>query len=81
MTRERSHWFAGVWLALAAGITAGAAAGKNVKVALIPLTILGVTTAFQLDMGYGTKINRVNTYMRDIEKDPKYWFNQTDEKN
>lgn len=76
MTRERTNWFIAVWSTLATGLTIGALRGKNVKVGMIPLTVLGVVTAYQYDLGYGDKANRINKYSIEIGNDPKYWFNE-----
>lgn len=80
MTRERTNWFLAVWSTLVTGLSIAALRGKNVKVGMIPVTILGVITAYQWDLGYGDKANRINDYAKEIGQDPKYWFNEAREK-
>jgi len=50
----------------------------NAKLTAVPVSILGTVSAFHWDMGYGSKINRVNKMHQDILNDPTYWFNPID---
>lgn len=72
LARERTWWFAGAALAL---IIAGVASKKHQL--LIPVVPISVVGAFTFDMGYGTKINRVNAMHRDVLNDPRYFFHGT----
>jgi len=47
--------------------------GTN-PVLLAPVLILGIISAYQWDMAYGTKANRINSYFEEILQDNQYWF-------
>jgi hypothetical protein len=46
------------------------------KVALAPITIYGIFLAYQYDMAYGSKMERINGIMNDIltKETDKHWF-------
>lgn len=75
MTRERTYWFGGAASLLGLGLLVGKMRGKNVSVGLVPLAALSTLTAYNYDMGFGTKINRINRMHHDIISDERYWFN------
>eukprot|EP01108_Squamamoeba_japonica_P008620 TRINITY_DN76_c0_g2_i1.p1 TRINITY_DN76_c0_g2~~TRINITY_DN76_c0_g2_i1.p1 ORF type:complete len:127 (+),score=5.02 TRINITY_DN76_c0_g2_i1:159-539(+) len=77
-SRDLFMWMGGTWTGLVSGITLAKLAGKSVPPAMMaPVTILGIVSAYQYDMGYGTKLNRVNAEMNKIideEGSDKHWF-------
>ncbi|GAM19608.1 hypothetical protein SAMD00019534_027830 [Acytostelium subglobosum LB1] len=76
ITKERTYWFAGVCALGYLGLIAAKLRGKPVPEAAIPpLVGLTTVTAYQYDMAFGDKMNRVKKMAEEIEADPSYWFN------
>eukprot|EP01091_Cochliopodium_minus_P001524 TRINITY_DN11394_c0_g1_i1.p1 TRINITY_DN11394_c0_g1~~TRINITY_DN11394_c0_g1_i1.p1 ORF type:complete len:132 (-),score=26.88 TRINITY_DN11394_c0_g1_i1:35-430(-) len=75
-SRDLVLWIGGAWSVLASGFVLGKIAKKNPPNFIIaPIFILGLVTAYQYDMAYGDKPNRIYEYRQDILKDNTYWFN------
>jgi len=76
-SRDIFLWMGGVWVTLVAGtVVRVAVTRKPPPPALIgPIFGLGIGAAYQYDMGYGNKINRIEKARQDILNDPNYWFN------
>eukprot|EP01133_Synstelium_polycarpum_P001347 gene1347-1541_t len=69
MTRERTYWFAG-----ATGLVAFAALAQTLKnkavpkMAMPPLAVLTLATAYQWDLGFNNKMNRVRDMAKENDK-------------
>ena len=67
--RERFWWMAGS----ASMVGMGFLRTKS-PLLLVPLGALSVVSAYTWDMGYGSKIDRINRMHREILNDDTYWF-------
>ncbi|EGG16559.1 hypothetical protein DFA_09106 [Cavenderia fasciculata] len=74
ITRERTYWC----IALATVGWIGVAVKKVPKMAAAPLSLFTLVTAYQADLAFYTKANRIKKMAEDIENDPSYWFVPTD---
>lgn len=75
MTRERLYWMGGFYSFLAV-----AALGARRKLGAVPeamkgpLVVMPWVMAYQADLAYGNKSNRINDMALEIANDPSYWF-------
>ncbi|EFA78411.1 hypothetical protein PPL_09062 [Heterostelium album PN500] len=75
VTRERTYWFGGVTTLGFIALLSAKMRGKPVpEAAIAPLVALSVATAYQYDMAFGDKMNRIKKMAQDIEADGNNWF-------
>jgi hypothetical protein len=75
MARERVWWFGGFAGTMLLGFCGFAVKHKRVPPAAVaPLLALLTVTAYQVDLAYGNKLDRVNRMMNEIVDSGKYWF-------
>ncbi|KCV69155.1 hypothetical protein H696_04569 [Fonticula alba] len=74
-TREMMHWQGGFWLLLASGVTiARIRLGYVPKPLLAPLFVMPFMMAYQYDMAYGTKLDRIRDEADRILAGDDFWI-------
>ncbi|KYQ92588.1 hypothetical protein DLAC_06580 [Tieghemostelium lacteum] len=75
MTKERTYWFAGfVSFMYAAAFVITKKEGKVPKILVGPAVALTVVTAYQYDMAFLNKMNRIKKMADEYEHDPSLWI-------
>ncbi|KAI3639662.1 hypothetical protein MIR68_002356 [Amoeboaphelidium protococcarum] len=69
-SRDLCMWIGGVWSTL----LAGAMISRN-KMVLAPLSVVSVVLAYNLDMAYGGKMERIRAEHYRIINNEQHWFN------
>ena len=76
--RDTVLWFGGALSALVTGAVTARVLGKKTPPALAaPVAALSVLTAYQWDMAYGSKLERINAHFDTIVRDEgaaQHWF-------
>ncbi|KAF2072566.1 hypothetical protein CYY_006115 [Polysphondylium violaceum] len=76
LTKERTYWFGGVTGVLYLGLLGSIVRGKRdiSKLVAAPTVLITLVTAYQWDLAFGNKINRVKKMADEIENNPDYWI-------
>mmetsp|Transcript_22135 Transcript_22135/g.32942 ORF Transcript_22135/g.32942 Transcript_22135/m.32942 type:complete len:171 (-) Transcript_22135:469-981(-) len=76
--RDRCYWMTGFWALAVFGIGARHFLKKPPpSPTVVPLVVLPALISYQLDMAFGTKMNRVHDdAMHILEKEEGWWFNE-----
>jgi len=76
LTKERTYWFGGVAGVLYLGLLGSILKKKPdmARVIAAPTALITVVTAYQWDLAWGDKINRVKKMADEIEHNPEYWI-------
>ena len=73
MAAERTWWFGTAWTILALGV----ASKKAPPAAAAALFPIGMVTAYTWDMGYGTKLDRINEMQRAALREEGHFWSDT----
>ncbi|KAJ3305117.1 hypothetical protein HDV03_002044 [Kappamyces sp. JEL0829] len=77
-SREVCYWLVPTYSTFLTAAIGARLAGKPVNLAIVPLTILGVVTAYQIDMAWGNKVDRIRTMQQKILYEEDHWFSKVE---
>ncbi|KNC96643.1 uncharacterized protein SPPG_07856 [Spizellomyces punctatus DAOM BR117] len=75
-TRDRVYWMSGTAVTIIGLAGLQKAMGRKPALAILPVTAFTALVAYQVDLAWGTKINRLSREVQAIRAEPNWWFNE-----